>query len=254
MKSSCSSLSHCSCNSARPWLWFDRYRAGEYRALLFRDMVLDEAKRFQRKPVVLDIGCGAGFDGDGSMQQSIAAVSSRYIGIEPDGDIPLPQCCSEVHRCLFEDATIEHCSVDIAIASFVIEHLPAPKRFFTKLHNILVPGGLFLGFTMDRRHPFVMASTLMEQLQLKNWWLRHLHGERGMCRYENYPTFYLANSPAQISLLAGMFRTIELESWGRVGQLDYYIPHILRPVAHVIDRCMITLKLPGSVLVVRLEK
>jgi len=254
MNSSCSSVSSGICNLKHPRAWIDRYRSGEYRALLFRDMVLSDTKRFRRGPVILDIGCGAGFDGDGSMQESIAAVSSSYIGIEPDEEIPSPRCCTAIHRCPFEDAPVEPCSVDIAIASFVLEHLSNPERFFTKLHTVLVPGGVFWGFTMDRRHPFSIVSTLAEKLRFKNWWLDRLHGQRIKRRYANYPTFYLANSPAQIAFSAKMFRTSDSGSWGRIGQLDYYLPSILRPIARVLDRCMIGLGLPGSLFVVRLEK
>ena len=39
-----------------------RYRKGEWRSTIFRDMILTEARAQQPFPTFLDIGCGTGFD------------------------------------------------------------------------------------------------------------------------------------------------------------------------------------------------
>jgi len=48
--------------------------------------------------------------------------------------------------------------IDIAFACMVQEHLTTPQLFFDRLCDCLKPGGIFWGFTVDARHPFVAAS------------------------------------------------------------------------------------------------
>ena len=88
--------------------------------MIFRDMVQqDLQRRGSRRPTVLDIGCGRGFDDDVKLQASLAACAERYIGVEPDVDADLAAHFSETHRCLFEDAPIAPGSVDLAFAVMV---------------------------------------------------------------------------------------------------------------------------------------
>ncbi len=101
-------------NEAAPYL--ERYRQGEWRATIFRDLILADAARRPGELTFLDIGCGRGFDDDLPLQQSLAARAGRYIGIEPDAAMAVGAHVSEVHRCLFEDAPIPSGSVDVAFA------------------------------------------------------------------------------------------------------------------------------------------
>src|SRR5450755_3841834 len=80
-----------------------RYRNGEPRKTVFRDLVRDSVRTFPDKSAtVLDIGCGHGFDGDGDLQRSIADETNLFIGVEPDKEIPAPACFARVHQCRFE--------------------------------------------------------------------------------------------------------------------------------------------------------
>ena len=50
-----------------------RYESGEWRAVVFRDMILDDAKALGNGRdglTLLDIGCGDGFDADKKLQES----------------------------------------------------------------------------------------------------------------------------------------------------------------------------------------
>jgi len=62
-------------------------RADEWRYCIFRDMILADARRLRPKPTILDIGCGAGFDGGVPLQRSIADVVGCNIGVEADPEI-----------------------------------------------------------------------------------------------------------------------------------------------------------------------
>ncbi len=231
-----------------------RYKAGQWRAEIFRDMVLDEVAESQYGPVMLDIGCGNGFDDSRDIQQELARQAGTYIGLEPDPNIQASPCFDVFRNCTLENCDLAPESVDIAFSVMVLEHVQDPVAFWKKLLELLKPGGVFWGFTMDRRHFFCLASTLAERFRFKELLLNRLRGRRGVQRYENYPTWYRANSPRQIQRSVQPGAKCEFVNFGRVGQLDFYYPGPLVPVAHGIDRTMEFLGLPGSLLAIRIQK
>lgn len=239
-------------NEAAPYL--ERYRQGEWRATIFRDLILADAARRPGELTFLDIGCGRGFDDDLPLQQSLAARAHRYIGVEPDAAMAVGAHVSEVHRCLFEDALIPSGSIDVAFAVMVLEHLPQPARFWDKLFDVLKSGGCFWGFTVDGRHWFCRMSRLLEQLRLKDLYLNLLLGRRGPKRYENYPTFYRSNSPPQVLPLVQRFARADFINFARIGQGDYYFPRPFRPLARCLDRWALARGRPGTLLAIRVEK
>jgi len=234
-----------------------RYESGEWRAVVFRDMILDDARELGnggKDLTFLDIGCGDGFDADKRLQESLAKAAGRYIGVEPDTGVKVGGIFDVVHPTFFEDAPIEEESIDLAFAVMVMEHFENPGRFFDKLHGILRPGGVFWGFTVDIRHWFALGSLVTEKLGVKDWYLDRLHGGKGGGRYENYPVHYRANTPAGIRKLAGRFSRAEVINFSKVGQLDFYFPKSLRWAGRALDRAAMSLGLPGSILAVRLAK
>jgi SAM-dependent methyltransferase len=237
--------------------YLQRFMDREWRARIFRDMVLADAGALESergKLAILDIGCGGGFHSDAGLQESIARVAGRYIGVEPDTQIELGRFFDATHRCRFEDAGIEPGSIDLAFAVMVLEHLEDPGEFWDKVHRSLSPGGVFWAFTVDARHWFVAASKLTERLGVKDIYLDLLHGKRGEERYENYETHYRTNTPAQVAGLVKSFSNCTVLNFRQVGQLDYYFPKPLRWTGRIIDRLAMRMDWPGSVLAVRVEK
>src|SRR4029079_17552323 len=116
--------------------YLERYRNGEWRDRIFRDMIVDDLQPQGKNLTFLDIGCGHGFDGDVPLQESIAHVAGTFLGVEPDASITPGPSLHAVHRCFFEDAPLEPGSVDVAYAIMVLEHLPEPRRFWDKLHEV----------------------------------------------------------------------------------------------------------------------
>jgi len=204
--------------------YVERYRAGEWRDSIFRDMVLADVARAGERPTVLDIGCGKGLDGNVPLQRSVAEASGRFVGVEPDPEIPLGDHFTETHRSLFEDAPVAPGSVQVAYSVMVLEHIPAPEAFWAKLYDVLAAGGVFWGLTVDARHPFCRASLLAERLRVKDLYLRLLSGRRGVDRYENYETFYRSNTPDDVSRLARRFAPASFINFSRVGQWSPYFP------------------------------
>jgi SAM-dependent methyltransferase len=217
-------------------------------------MVLADAGSFGKKPTVLDIGCGKGFDLEVPLQRSIARVAGRYIGVEPDESVVQEPFFSEVHHCILEEAHLPPASIHLAFAVMVLEHIPDPARFWRKVHEVLVDGGIFLGFTVDARHWFPWASLLADRLRLRDLYLTRLHGKRGEDRYENYPVYYRTNTPAAVHRHARAFRRFDFQSFSAVGQSAFYFPKWMRPLADRLDAWSIGRGMPGSILAVRLVK
>lgn len=236
--------------------YLTRFRSGEWRAPIFRDIVLNEMLALgpSRSLTVLDIGCGRGFDDEISLQSSLAAEAGYYVGVEPDSEIALNPVFTQVHRSLFEDASIPNGTIDVAFAVMVLEHLSEPRRFWDRLNQVLRPGGVFVGFTIDARHWFSKASRTTAALGIKDWYLDKLLGRRGEDRYMNYPVHYRCNTPRQVASCASHFTTVECTSFGRVGQMDYYLPRLLRSPSRFLDRIGLMIGSSGSILVVRAVK
>ena len=205
------------------------YRDGTYRDRIVHDLILADATRLGDRPVFLDIGCGRGFDTDVPLQQSLVRVAGSYIGIEPDTSVTPGDYIKDVRRCLFEQAELPPNSVHIGFAIMVLEHLADPQPFWNKLWEVLIPGGVFWGLTVDARHWFCTASTWSQRLGLKQWYLSWLFGGRGTDYYENYPVFYRCNDPKRIAKVASAFSSVHYFNLSKVGQCDPLFPSFLRP-------------------------
>ena len=235
-----------------------RYMHGEYRAHIFRDMILAELKRLSSvsgEPLtIVDIGCGGGFDGDARIQQEIAKYAGSYIGIEPDKEVNLLPIFSRTFQSTLEDAAIEPDSVDVAFAVMVLEHIENPSLFWNQIRNMLKHGGIFIGFTVDARHWFVDASVAFDKLRIKDIYLNALHGKRGEQRYENYGVYYRINDPDSIRMQTIEFARSETIAFQKIGQLDYYFPNGIKWVARTVDRIDRWRGKAGNVIAIRIER
>jgi SAM-dependent methyltransferase len=238
------------------WQQFqERYRRGEWRTPIFRDMILTDVRRLRPGPTLLDIGCGNGFDGATDLQRELARNAGEYFGLEPDPAITLGTPFTRTFRCRFEDAPLPPGSVDLAFAVMVLEHLAEPKCFWDRLHGVLRPGGIFWGFTVDARHWFCQASLWLKRLRVKDLYLhRLLRHELGDADYQNYPVFYRANCPHHVLPHVRRFARCDFISFTRVGQLNYYLPRFLHRVSAGLDRSLMARGKPGAILAIRLAR
>ncbi|MBI1861519.1 MAG: class I SAM-dependent methyltransferase [Deltaproteobacteria bacterium] len=230
-----------------------RYLSGEWRSPVFCDMVAKSLEG-RHKPTILDIGCGNGFDGDEKLQASLAAKAAVVLGVEPDPTVELGSFFSNVYRCPLEEAPIAPNSVDVAYCNMVLEHVAQPQLFFKKLREVLKPGGIFWGFTVDSRHLFCKFSALMERTRIKDLYLTLLKGERGADRYLNYPTCYRANSPEQLEPFARDFHSIEFIRFHRPDVLNYYLPKAFIPLSELWNKSITPTQKPGYMLAIHLTK
>src|SRR5689334_4267325 len=121
----------------------DRYRKGEWRDRIFRDLIFADVRPHGRDKTFLDVGCGDGFDGDMPLQTSIAQVAGRFLGVEPDQGVDPGPNFHAVYRCMLEEAPVAPDSIDVCYAIMVLEHLAEPQRFWDKVLRVLRKGGVF---------------------------------------------------------------------------------------------------------------
>ena len=231
-----------------------QYEGGAYRARLVHDLILHDAAALGDRCVFLDIGCGKGFDSDIPLQESLARSAGSYIGVEPDTAVTPAGHVTDLRRGFFEQADIAPASVHVAFAIMVLEHLEHPQPFWDKLYDVLVPGGVFWGLTVDARHWFSSASIWSERLRVKDWYLNRLMGDRGKERYENYPVHYRSNAPANIECFASRFSNVRCINFARVGQCDPLFPRPFRPLSRWFETRRVRRGKPGTLLAIRAMK
>jgi SAM-dependent methyltransferase len=234
--------------------YLQRYRRGEWRAPIVHDLIARDIRAAGSGCTVLDIGCGGGFDDELALQQSLAALAGRYIGVEPDANVTPGPHVSEIHRCVFEQAPVKADSIDVMFAIMVLEHVQHARLFWDKVHQILKPGGIFWGMTVDARSLFANASYWLERLHGKELYMRWLMGRRGEERYLNYPVFYRCNTPLQIEYDTQAFTARDIINFSRVGQHRPVVPRWLYPLSDSFDRWIVDHDKPGTLLLIRLVK
>ncbi len=230
------------------------YRDGTCRDRVIHDLILEDVKQFSSPVTMLDIGCGRGFDGDQPLQEELVRAVDNYIGIEPDEAIVQEPYLKDVRRCFFEDVDLPPESVHVAFTIMVLEHLANPQSFWDKLHEVLVPGGVFWGMTVDARHWFCTASQWSERLRVKNLYLSWLMGERGTERYENYPVFYRCNTSESVEGFATDFSSVTCFNLMRIGQCDPIFPKFMQPLSRHMERRALRRDKPGTLMLVRVQK
>ena len=218
-------------------IWLARLRTNEWRTPIFFEIVSREigTRTGASRPTVLDIGCGLGFDGEVRYQQALSTQAGRFIGIEPDRAIDPPKFFSEVYQTTLEEAPIAPSSVDVAYAVMVLEHVADPAAFWSRLHDILAPGGVFVAFSVNGAHWFAPIARFMSIIKLKTKYLDLLRGKRGTERYVDYPVYYRTNTVRQISRHARPFRAIRTDLFGATGNVASYAPGRLQPVVRAVD-------------------
>ena len=220
---------------------------------LFKNMIQDAIRLFD-KPTVLDIGCGHGIAGSVLLQSEIAEMADKMWGCEPDTSIQSNSCFHQVFPNTLEESAIPKNSVHVAYSCFVIEHIPDPVGFFTKIHECLVEGGIFLGITDYRWSFFSTMSQIMEWTRLKELYLNLLRGQRGKDRYENYPTYYRANTAGAVKSHAPLFSKHYFAHWHQYGELNYYLPKALRPFGWGVDAISMAGIIPRQIFLIGLQK
>lgn len=116
-------------------------------------------------------------------------------------------------------------------ANMVLEHLDRPEEFFAEVARVLRPGGKFLFVTPHRNHPAIRVASLIFRPSVQRQLAHRLEGRE---LEHIFPTWYRANTVAQVHRLAGQVGL-------KVVQLDVFqsIPFIQRPLVLTALECLV---------------
>lgn len=157
----------------------------------------------RRDGVVLDVASGP-FD----RLASLGRIYRRLIGLDvtpriaenPGLDFKVR---GDVYKLPLADG-----SVDLAVSSYLMEHLEYPVAALREIARVLRPKGRFVFLTPNRRH-YVCLTARLTPLWFHRWFLSR-HGRRVE---DVHPTLYRANTPKHLREVASEagFRMVELE-------------------------------------------
>lgn len=174
---------------------YARLRPGWQPATAVYESVIRAALAGRERPVVLDIGCGRG----GVLEQLVDVDGLRPLGIDPDlaslAEHRLPALRRAV--ALSEAIPLPAAAVDVVIAAWVLEHLPAPERTFAEVARVLRPGGVCICLAPNRYNPIALLNQALFPLQ--RWLVPRLYGR---AEADAFPVVYRANTRRQLAALA----------------------------------------------------
>jgi SAM-dependent methyltransferase len=150
----------------------------------------------------LDIGCGHDFLPPWMPpgERTLDLRRWRVTGIDMDGRA-IARHPGLRHRVIGtgEQLPFEENAFDLVTANMVVEHVAAPARLFAEIGRVLAPGGRVLIHTPNV-HGYTTALTRLLPERALAPLARLLLGRRAE---DVYPTFYRANSVADLQAFAG---------------------------------------------------
>jgi len=178
--------------------WREQYRAKHPGWQPATELFADHVRRNLRlNSRLLDLGCGRG-----GLIEQLGHPLNQSIGIDPDffslrehrlAALPRASASSS-------DIPLADNSIDIVIASWLLEHLVSPSDTLKAVHRVLRPNGLFIFVTPNRLHPLGWINRFAGQLgYLQGHLVDRLYGR---AEGDTFPTTYRANSPQALTELA----------------------------------------------------
>ena len=189
--------------------WREQYRALNPGWRPATEVYADMVRSYLRPSArVLDLGCGRG-----GLVEQLEHPLQQVVGVDPDWQslrehrLPLPRAVAVSEALPLADGC-----VDVAFASWLLEHLARPSFTFAQLSRVLRPGGVFVFITPNKRHPLSGLNSFLGQFsRLQSALVERLYGRAGT---DTFPTYYRANAPATLRQLAGAqkLETIALQA------------------------------------------
>lgn len=150
----------------------------------------------------LDVGCGRGTQDDDpvSIRRDLRILRGhcrRVIGIDVDAAAAENRFIDEFHL-IGSDGRwpVDDACADLAVADFVVEHVPDPDAFFAEAARVVKPGGVICIRTINVNSYLGVASRLVPAA-LHAATLRRTHPER---RAEDvFPTVYRCNTRRRLA-------------------------------------------------------
>lgn len=156
--------------------------------------------------------------------------ASEVTGVDVDPVVKNNPLLKEAYAYDGGDFPLPSNRFDVVVSRWVNEHVPNPEKHFREIHRVLVPGGLYLFRTVNKRHYTALVSRYTpHRLQIQAVrWLKH---HDGTDHYDAYTTFYRVNSRKRIAELCKevgfepvFFKTSEFFSgYGKGSRLLFHM-------------------------------
>jgi SAM-dependent methyltransferase len=205
--------------------------------------------------VVLDVGAG---DGDMDYPSRLRPHVARIVGIDPSAGIWDNTLLDERHqRSVEEHAAASTDRYDLAVASYVVEHIAQPDRFLRALHRCLAPGGSAFLITPHLFHYFGLSAYVATRLHVDEWLLHRVRDDQTLHDH-HFPVQYRLNSRGRVrrAARAAGFTDVEFRVLDEPGIYQPYLPDRLRQLPVLWSRAVHRFNATGlgGTLLVRLQR
>lgn len=167
---------------------------------------------------VLDLGCGRG----GALEQLRAAID-HPLGVDPDHRSLVEHRLPDLPRAVASaDALpLPAQSVDLVLASWVLEHLPQPLDAFREVARVLRPGGALIVLAPGAWSLPALVNRTLRPLQ--RWLVPRLYGR---AEEDAFPVTYRANTRRRLADLAQR-AGLQLDTFRAIEDPTYFAFHPL---------------------------
>lgn len=176
--------------------WRERYRALTPGWRPATELYAGHVRQLLRPTShILDVGCGRG-----GLVEQLGHPLTHIVGLDPDWlslhehRLPLPRAVG-----LSQALPLPNASIDLVLASWVLEHLAQPETDFREIARVLRPGGALAFITPNRRHPLVALNGWIGRTRWQSSLVARFYG-RGQA--DTFAPFYRANTPDDLRRLA----------------------------------------------------
>lgn len=167
---------------------------------------------------VLDLGCGRG----GALEQLRAAID-HPLGVDPDHRSLVEHRLPDLPRAVApaDALPLPAQSVDLVLASWVLEHLPQPLDAFREVARVLRPGGALIVLAPGAWSLPALVNRTLRPLQ--RWLVPRLYGR---AEEDAFPVTYRANTRRRLADLA-QHAGLQLDTFRAIEDPTYFAFHPL---------------------------
>lgn len=145
---------------------------------------------------VLDVGCGRGMQANDPVAvrralRDLRTHADRVIGIDVDDVGETNPLIHEFRRIDGPTWPVESESVDVAVADWVLEHVPDPPAFFSEMARVLKNGGVVCMRTSNVRSAIGLAAKIIPNRMHARVLEKTGHGRAA---HDVFPTVHRCNT------------------------------------------------------------
>jgi ubiquinone/menaquinone biosynthesis C-methylase UbiE len=158
---------------------------------------------------VLDLGCGRG-----GLVEQLRHPLSLITGVDSDEQSLRQHRLEAFARAaaVADALPFQPAYFDLVFSSWLLEHLPNPDHTLREIGRVLRPNGFFIFITPNKRHPLSLLNRVAGRLG--KWQRRLVEQLYGRASVDTFPTWYRANTPADLQHLSNRSNLI-------VAHLEY---------------------------------